>query len=194
MFFFRWLHAWIQANSSLSTFQSYANELRIPPSPWIEITNAIGRMTFSAKLEPTNSCKIELKKLADLEQKWFQDQSSMCSGARAHTEKKKGKGFASYIYTHTYIYISQIPVYGLSYPSRSVLMSQDTNRHPGAHSWKFNSKPSSHSRQMCSTVHFSSDGDRELHISAFTLAHLQRSRKSVLLLKLGFPSVTAITG
>ena len=103
-FFFRWLHAWIQANSSLSTFQSYANELRIPPSPWIEITNAIGRMTFSAKLEPTNSCKIELKKLADLEQKWFQDQSSMCSGARAHTEKKNGKGFASYIYTHIYIY------------------------------------------------------------------------------------------
>ena len=102
--FFRWLHAWIQANSSLSTFQSYANELRIPPSPWIEITNAIGRMTFSAKLEPTNSCKIELKKLADLEQKWFQDQSSMCSGARAHTEKKIGKGFASYIHTYIYIY------------------------------------------------------------------------------------------
>ena len=50
--------------------------------------------------------------------------------AKEHTLiEKKSKGFASCIY----IYITQIPVYGLSNPSRSVLMSQDVNRHPGAH-------------------------------------------------------------
>ena len=46
--------------------------------------------------------------------------------AKEHTLiEKKVKGI--------YIYIRQIPVYGLSNPSRSVLMSRDVNRHPRAH-------------------------------------------------------------